>query len=115
MPFVTVKAPVELALPEKEELLKLLAGIVADTLAKPIQYVMATYSVETVLIDSITGLGAYIEVKTIGGLNPEVNNTLAAELGNLIHNALGIPDDRIYISFEDVPGENWAWKGKTFR
>lgn len=115
MPLVSVKAPVELSPPEKEELLKLLADIVADTLSKPVQYVMGTYSVETIFIDGIAGLGAYVEVKTIGGLNSEVNNELAEKLGALVHNALGVPDERIYISFEDVPGENWGWKGKTFR
>ncbi len=115
MPLVSVKAPVELSLAEKGELLKLLAEIVADKLSKPIKYVMGTYSVETVFIDGIAGLGAYVEVKSIGGLSDEVNNALAVELSALIYNALGIPEGRIYISLEDVPGENWAWKGKTFR
>jgi phenylpyruvate tautomerase PptA (4-oxalocrotonate tautomerase family) len=27
---------------------------------------------------------------------------------------MGIPIDKIYISFEDVPASMWAWNGRTF-
>ncbi len=32
----------------------------------------------------------------------------------LIEQHLGIPADRIYIGFEDVPGRLWGWNGGTF-
>jgi phenylpyruvate tautomerase PptA (4-oxalocrotonate tautomerase family) len=32
----------------------------------------------------------------------------------LIEQHLGIPAERTYIGFEDVPGRLWGWNGGTF-
>ena len=39
---------------------------------------------------------------------------MAKQISNFVHEKIGIPIDKIYISFEDVPASLWAWNGKTF-
>ena len=31
-----------------------------------------------------------------------------------VYKKIGIPIDKIYISFQDVPASTWAWNGRTF-
>ena len=53
----------------------------------------------------------FLEVKSIGSLNP---SEMAEPISNFVYEKIGIPINKIYISFEDVPASLWAWNGKTF-
>ena len=53
----------------------------------------------------------FLEIKSIGSLNP---SDMAKPISNLVYEKIGIPIDKIYISFEDVPASMWAWNGRTF-
>ena len=53
----------------------------------------------------------FLEIKSIGSLNP---SEMAKPISNFVYEKMGIPIDRIYISFEDVPASSWAWNGRTF-
>ena len=53
----------------------------------------------------------FLEIKSIGSLNP---SEMAKPISDFIHDKMGIPIDKIYISFEDVPASLWAWNGRTF-
>jgi phenylpyruvate tautomerase PptA (4-oxalocrotonate tautomerase family) len=55
-----------------------------------------------------------VEVKSIGGLAGERTRALSAALAATLERGLGVPAERIYISFEDVPGRLWGWNGSTF-
>ena len=50
-------------------------------------------------------------LKSIGSLNPA---EMAKPISDFVYEKMGIPIDRIYISFEDVPASLWAWNGRTF-
>jgi phenylpyruvate tautomerase PptA (4-oxalocrotonate tautomerase family) len=39
---------------------------------------------------------------------------MAKPISNFVYEKMGIPLDKIYISFVDVPASMWAWNGKTF-
>ena len=39
---------------------------------------------------------------------------MAMPISNFVHEKMGIPKDKIYISFEDVPASMWVWNGRTF-
>ena len=47
----------------------------------------------------------------MGSLNP---SEMAKPRSDFVYEKMGIPKDKIYISFEDVPASMWAWNGKTF-
>ena len=53
----------------------------------------------------------FLEIKSIGSLNP---SEMANPIANFVCEKMGIPLDKIYISFKDVPASMWAWNGKTF-
>ena len=53
----------------------------------------------------------FLEIKSIGSLNP---SEMSRPISNFIYEKMGIPIDKIYISFEDVPASMWAWNGRTF-
>ena len=42
----------------------------------------------------------FLEIKSIGSLNP---SDMAKPISDFVYEKIGIPIDRIYISFEDVP------------
>jgi len=44
-------------------------------------------------------------------LNP---SGMAKPISNFVYEKMGIPIDKIYISFENVPASMWAWNGRTF-
>ena len=39
---------------------------------------------------------------------------MAKPICEFIHENIGIPLDKIYICFEDIPSSMWGWNGKTF-
>ena len=53
----------------------------------------------------------FLEIKSIGSLNP---SKMAKPISNFLYEKIGIPIDKIYISFDDVTASMWAWNGKTF-
>ena len=52
-----------------------------------------------------------LHIKSIGSLDP---SKMAKPISDFIYEKMGIPKDKIYISFEDVPGSMWGWNGRTF-
>mmetsp|Transcript_14584 Transcript_14584/g.30191 ORF Transcript_14584/g.30191 Transcript_14584/m.30191 type:complete len:97 (-) Transcript_14584:56-346(-) len=50
---------------------------------------------------------------SLGGINNENNKKVSAELAKLL-GEFGIPADKIYINFFDVPRENCGYNGSTF-
>lgn len=92
-----------------------LTAIVSEATGKPSRYVMTTVCNATTRMSDESGGSALVQVMSIGGLGPSVNGGIAASITGLLNEELGISPDRIYITFTDVPGENWAWQGRTFR
>ncbi|OPL18026.1 MAG: hypothetical protein AVO35_07655 [Candidatus Aegiribacteria sp. MLS_C] len=92
-----------------------LSGIVSDVLGKPEEYVMTVLSEESVSMSGKAGPAALVEIYSIGGLGPHVNGTLASRVTEFLSGELPLSPDRIYVIFSDVPGEDWARAGRTFR
>ena len=60
------------------------------------------------------GNAAFVEVRSIGGLTGEVNHQLSQKVCQLLHDSLGVPQNRIYLNFTDVQASHWGWNGSTF-
>jgi phenylpyruvate tautomerase len=100
---------------DAEALLRQLSAELAVLLGKPESYVMTLLRTGA----AMTFAGdpspcCYVEVKSIGGLAGERTRALSAALAATLERGLGVPAERIYISFEDVPGRLWGWNGSTF-
>ena len=57
---------------------------------------------------------AYLEVKNVGELAPDLTLGLSQALSALIEAELGISKKRIYIEFQESARHLWGCNGKTF-
>lgn len=55
---------------------------------------------------------AFVEVRIFGKTSDEAYDKLTAELCNIYKDELGIPQDKIYIQYEEV--NHWGWNGTNF-
>ncbi len=98
----------------KNALLASLSKFVAGTIGKPEQYVMVVVSPAAILMSGKPGDTAFVDIRSIGGLNDEVNRQISQKVGSLLKESLGVPPDRVYLNFTDVAAANWGWNGSTF-
>jgi len=100
---------------KKTSLAKELTKVVCAVTGKPEQYTQAMVSdCLTITFASAPQKSAFVEVRGIGGLSPDNNKKLSAEICALLEKSVGISQDMTYINFIDVPATNWGWKGSTF-
>jgi phenylpyruvate tautomerase len=110
MPMINVKCSYDIP----ESVLKRLSSIAAETIGKPEQYVMTAGSHAYVMMSGSTEPAAFVEVKSIGGLSPEVNRALSKKICELLETELQIPAERIYITFQSFTADSWGWNSSTF-
>ena len=110
MPLFSVTTSIKIE--EKISFIKNCSNLISELTNKPEQYVMVR------LFDQIPMIFAkdqspscFIELKSIGSLNPSI---MSKEISIFISKEIGIPINRIYISFEDIKATNWAFNGRTF-
>ena len=56
-------------------------------------------------------LCAFIEIKSIGSLVP---SKMSKPICEFFSNELNVPNERIYIFYQDVDSNQWAWNSRTF-
>ena len=109
MPYINVSTSAEVD--DKKKLLKEFSILISTLTNKSERFVMAKLEDNTEMyFDDLTPC-CFLEIKSIGSLNP---SKMAKPISNFVCEKMGIPIDKIYISFEDVPASMWAWNGKTF-
>jgi phenylpyruvate tautomerase PptA (4-oxalocrotonate tautomerase family) len=100
---------------KRETLAKKLSRLAAVCIGKPEQYVMACVHEKVAMtMSGESTAAALVSVKSIGGLSKEVNKKLSAETCQTLRKELGITDECIYITFEELPATHWGWKADTF-
>jgi phenylpyruvate tautomerase len=114
MPLLKLETTVALPDEKKKALLAALSNAVADTIGKPEQYVMVTTSQSAMLMSGKAGEAAFVDIRSIGGLNGETNRKLSQQICKLLKDSLGITPERVYLNFSDVEAGNWGWNGSTF-
>ena len=110
MPAISLRTSV--TLDNKVEFLKELSSELARLTGKPEAYVMT--SIESGIQMTFGGSSehsCYVEIKSIGSLNP---NQMSDTFCKLIQSRLGISTNRIYISFSDIPANEWGFNCRTF-
>lgn len=114
MPLISVKTSAAGGA-DPQALLGELSSTLAALLGKPERYVMTLLDTEVPMTFAGDGAPAcYVEVKSIGALDGDRTRQVSAAVCNLIEQHLGIPAERTYIGFDDVPGRLWGWNGSTF-
>tara|TARA_Y100001978_G_C23674571_1_gene425658 strand:- start:194 stop:529 length:336 start_codon:yes stop_codon:yes gene_type:complete len=97
---------------DKYKLLENSSKFISKLLNKSEDYVMVK------LLDSLPLFFAgtdepscFIEIKSIGSMEP---TKISKQLCEFFSLEIGLPPERIYISFQDVDPAMWAWNNKTF-
>jgi phenylpyruvate tautomerase len=115
MPLVKTVVSVDVDENLKDEVVKELSRITATSIGKPEVYVASVLECGVAItFGGERKPGAFIEVKSIGGLNSSVNNTLAKEICECMQSKLGIEPSAVYINFTDVSASDWGYNGSTF-
>ena len=114
MPFIGSRVTVKLT-SEKEEVLKQRLAEAADSiLGKKEKYLMVGFEDEYKLYFGGKEIekGAFIEVKICGRAAKEAFNKMTAAVCSIYEEELGIPQNKIYVKYEEV--ENWGWNESNF-
>ncbi len=114
MPLLRIHTNLDLPRDQQASLLATASRLMADQLGKPERYVMVSMEHNPAMLFAGEDAPlAYLELKSIG-LSSDSTGDLSRTLCELIHGALGIDQDRIYIEFSDAPRQMWGWNGGTF-
>lgn len=114
MPLIKIETSVKLSDEKKTELVSKLSTIVSQATGKPEQYVMAAITEAQISMAGEIGPAAFIDVRSIGSINGQVNERISKKVKTLLEKDVNISGNRIYINFTDIPAGNWGWDGSTF-
>ena len=109
MPYINVSTSVKVD--DKKKLLEEISILVSSLTNKSKRFVMAKIEDNSQMYFEDETPCCFLEIKSIGSLNP---SEMAKQISYFVYKNMGIPIDKIYISFEDVPASMWAWNGRTF-
>ena len=109
MPYINISTSAKVD--DKKKLLKEISILVSSLTNKSERFVMAKLDDNLEMYFDDESLCCFLEIKSIGSLNP---SEMVNPISNFVNEKMGIPKDKIYISFEDVPASSWAWNGRTF-
>jgi len=114
MPLLTLQTSVRLSNQQRHDLLAPLSKRVSECIGKPERYVMVIVSEQVMMMAGSDQPAAFADIRSIGGLNREVNRTLSEGVCRVLQDQLGISPDRVYLGFTSVSAENWGWDSGTF-
>jgi len=109
MPYINVSTSAKVN--DKDKLLEEISILISSLTNKSKSFVMATIDDNCQMYFDDNSPSCFLEIKSIGSLNP---SEMAKPISDFVNEKMGIPIDRIYISFEDVSASFCAWNGRTF-
>ena len=109
MPYINVSTSVKVD--DKKKLLEEFSILISSLTNKSKRFVMAKLEDNCEMYFNDDAPSCFLEIKSIGSLNP---SEMARPISNFVFEKIGIPIDKIYISFENVQASLWAWNGRTF-
>ena len=109
MPYINVSTSAKVD--DKGKLLEEISILISSLTNKSRSFFMAKLDDNCQIYFDDETPSCFLEIKSIGSLNP---SEMAKPISDFVYEKLGIPKERIYISFEDVPASLWAWNGRTF-
>ena len=110
MPLLNISTNKEIK--NEESILAKSSDFISTLLNKPENFVMVTlnHSLNMYFSGTIEPC-CFIEIKSIGSIEPK---KMSKEICEFFSTKLKIPIERIYIYFDDVDSNMWAWNSRTF-
>jgi len=114
MPYFRLETNVALDQDQVDSLLSQISRKLSQELGKPERYVMVQLVPSAnLMFDGNRQPAAYVELKSIG-LPETQTQPLAQSVCGVLEQQFGIPPDRVYIEFIDIPRKYWGWNNSTF-
>ena len=114
MPMINLKTPIEIPEHKQQSLLAALSEAVSEITGKPEQYIMVILEKADFMLGGETGMAAFVDVRGIGGISPEINKKLSAKICEILEERIAVSPNRVYLNFTDIPASNWGFNGSTF-
>lgn len=113
MPFIDSKFTVAVS-EDKKDTIKSELGKLVSYLNKPESFLMVGIEDNYTLYMGGNRLekGAFVSVSLYGKASPQVYDQMTAEICKLYERELGIPADKIYVSYQGI--SDWGWNGRNF-
>lgn len=114
MPFINSKVSVKLTDEKKEYIKKLFGEAIEIIPGKSEKWLMVGFEENCDLYfqGNNTKPAAFVEVKIFGKASHNCYNQLTAKICSILRGELGIPEERIYVKYEEV--SEWGWNGSNF-
>ena len=109
MPYINISTSTKVD--NKKKLLEEISILISSLTNKSKRFVMAKLEDNAEMYFEDQNPCCLLEIRSIGSLNP---SKMAKPISDFVYEKMGIPIDKIYISFVDVPAPMWAWNGRTF-
>ena len=109
MPYINISTSAKVK--DKKKFLEEISTLVSSLTNKSKRFVMAKLDDNSKMYFEDDSPCCFLEIKSIGSLDP---SEMAKPISDFIYEKMGIPIDRIYVSFVDVPASMWGWNGRTF-
>ncbi len=109
MPFINIYTSAKTV--NKEELLEEISVLISSLTNKSKRFVMAKINDNSKMFFDGNNPCCLVEIKSIGAID---SSKMTQPICDLIFDKIGVPPNRIYIHFEDVPASMWGWNGRTF-
>ena len=117
MPLIIIKtSEPEISADSVEKIHEQIETILSSVLKKSRDYVMSILEFDQKISFALESGSptAYIEIKNIGILTPEITEILSKEITAVISKNLGTNPERVYIEFQHFERHMWGWNGSTF-
>jgi phenylpyruvate tautomerase len=115
MPTIKITSSASSDKATKEKFALALSKDISKLMNKPEAFVQAIVDDDvTIVFGGSAAPSAFVVLRGIGGLSPEVNKTLSKAICARLKESFAIEPGRVYINFENLKGSDWGWNGETF-
>ena len=113
MPYINTKTNVEIS-KAQEKNIKTKLGKAVGLLSKPESYLMVNMEDNCRLYFAGDGdkPAAFVEIRLFGRASERAYDQMTAAVTDIIKDELGVPANRIYVQYEEVP--HWGYAGSNF-
>lgn len=114
MPFINTKVTVSLTEDKKEKIKNELGHAISIIPGKSESWLMVGFedNYDLYFKGNNTAPSAFVEVKIFGSATHSAYNSLTGKICEILSDNLAIPQDRIYVKYEEV--SEWGWNGSNF-
>ncbi|KAH0571066.1 putative macrophage migration inhibitory factor [Spironucleus salmonicida] len=115
MPCAIIHSNVNIDQAKSDQLTSEISRVIAKCADKPEAYVMVGYQhVVSLAFGGSNQPAAFVELSSIGALDPDKNKTMSQQISQKFAELLSIDGSRVYVTFTEVKPSNWGFNGTTF-